>query len=225
MAHAVFKTTELLEQILHQAIAQATLYNFLTKRQHPMDLFPELPSAQSTTPAVPRRRPLAAHSHKFLPRTAGAVYLRVCKLWHDVGLRYLYHTVVLSRGGRVASLVNSLRHYRERNLGSHIRVLVLYNNIKFDKTFEELFDYTKKLHTLSLALNHEDSGCIESLIKILPSIAPCALILRDSPRVDFTMWREGGPRVHCIGLPPPHERRLVERISTCIKNEWKDSLV
>ncbi|KAK7019081.1 hypothetical protein R3P38DRAFT_3200323 [Favolaschia claudopus] len=227
MAHAVFKTTELLEQILQHAIAEHTNDSFLTTGQHPVDLFPDFPGDRSRP--VTKRRPI----------TTGAVYLRVCKSWSDAGLRPLYHTVVLSRhskptypgvarrGGQVASLVKSLRHHREPNLGRYIRVLVLYNNIDFGETFEELFKYTKNLHTLSIALNFEDveyGETFDSLIKILPSITPCALILRDVPFVAPSDLRpEGGPPISDFSFSSD-VGSLVYQISACLKNEWKDSL-
>ncbi|KAK7019082.1 hypothetical protein R3P38DRAFT_3200324 [Favolaschia claudopus] len=215
MAHAVLKMTELLEQILQHAIAEDTNESFLTTGQHPIDLFPDFP-AEPSRPVLKRR-----------PITTGAVYLRVCKRWSDVGLRPLYHTVVLSRRrGQVASLVNSLRHHREPSLGRYIRVLVLYNNIEFGETFEELFKYTKNLHTLSIAVNFTANESSDSLMSILPCITPRALILRDVPFGNLCFWRPGnGPCITDFGFSPPDVGSLVDQISACLKNEWREHLV
>ncbi|KAK7013714.1 hypothetical protein R3P38DRAFT_3206277 [Favolaschia claudopus] len=214
MAHVVFKMTELLEQILQHAIAEHTNDSFLTTGQHPVDLFPDFPGEPSRP--VLKRRPI----------TTGAVYLRVCKRWSDVGLRPLYHTVVLSRRrGQVASLVNSLRHHREPSLGRYIRVLVLHNNIEFGETFEELFKYTKNLHTLSISIHFTANEHANSLMSILPCITPRALILRDVPYGRLCSWRpDNGPCISDFGFSPPDIESLVDQISACLKNEWKDSL-
>ncbi|KAK7013715.1 hypothetical protein R3P38DRAFT_3206278 [Favolaschia claudopus] len=217
MGPSPLEILEILDQIIGLAIETATSHQFLETGQHPLDLLPERPS---TT----------------FPSTAGAAYLRVCKLWRVSGSRSLYRTVILSRHDQVVSLANALRQNQnpELRLGGYIRVLVLYNDIKFDDNFEMIFKYAGSIETLSISINidKKHGEYIEGLLDVLPSMSPRELILRDLPRdtersveIFRGITPPGTPGCAQIREPRGVERMLIEQICTCIRDDWKDLAV
>ncbi|KAK7019071.1 hypothetical protein R3P38DRAFT_3200322 [Favolaschia claudopus] len=211
----VLQMPELIFLILQHAIAEHTEQRFWKTEQHPIDLLPVCP--EDRTPGN-------------MPKTAGAAYLQVNRQWCKSGRCSLYHTVVLSRHVQVLSLAEALQKPEPR-LGRYIRVLVLYNSIEFGDPLEEIFRQTSNLHTLSLSINFPKNRfpVITALLDSLPTITPRGLIIRDVPpvkRTKYCNWQpKGGPDLVELPRSDDEERDLVEKLSECIKKEWKDSLV
>ncbi|KAK7023108.1 hypothetical protein R3P38DRAFT_3195053 [Favolaschia claudopus] len=211
--HSALMLNEILEHILQDAITAATTQRFLSTGQHPLDLIPERPE-----PSVPGS----------YPSTAGSSYLKVCTQWRDCGYRPLFHTIVLSRQAQLDRLGETLR--RNPKLSEYIRVIVTYNSLHFWEGCFDIFQNAQNICTLSLALNLDLITSINGLLAMLPTITPRELILRDVPDIVAgveairPLLPPGYPPVAHLGLWVPDERRLVEKISSCIKKQWKDSL-
>ncbi|KAK7023106.1 hypothetical protein R3P38DRAFT_2779841 [Favolaschia claudopus] len=137
-------------------------------------------------------------------------------------------TAVLSRQAQLDRLGETLR--RNPKLSEYIRVIVTYNSLHFGEGCFDIFQNAQNICTLSLALNLDLLISINGLLAMLPTITPRELILRDVPdiasRVEASrpLLPPGYPPVAHLGLWAPSERRLVEKISSCIKKQWKDSL-